>query len=175
MSRKKHQVASLGFPTLSLPDLDSFSDDEKLLARVTVGIVRGGGAMYGGRFIECIVARLLDAGFPLLGTSPWDLLLGDGTRIEVRSGATFFSLKGVKDVDLWVFVYKGSSDALFSVATATDVAALGARSISATRLASRFPPVGTCDLAATVAAVRGGRRGVVAPNSRNVLFGSGTS
>ncbi|MGH9959905.1 MAG: hypothetical protein ACREBC_22750, partial [Pyrinomonadaceae bacterium] len=72
MSRKKQQVASdsLGFPTLSLPDLNSFSDDEKLLARVTVGIVRGGGAMYGGRFIECIVARRLDARFPLLGTSP---------------------------------------------------------------------------------------------------------
>jgi hypothetical protein len=54
MSRKKHQVASdsLGFPTLSLPDLNSFSDDERLLAQVTVGIVRGGGAMYGGRFIE---------------------------------------------------------------------------------------------------------------------------
>jgi hypothetical protein len=160
MSRKKHQVASdsLGFPTLSLPDFNSFSDDEKLLARVTVGIVRGGGAMYGGRFIECIVARLLDARFPLLGTSPWDLLLVDGTRIEVRSGATCFSLKGVKDVDLWVFVHKGSPDALFSVATANDVVALGARSISATRLGSRFQPVGACDLAATVGVVRGGAR-----------------
>lgn len=98
MIRKKCQKASdsLGFPTLSLPDLDSFSDDEKLLAQVTIGIVRGGGAMYSGRFIECIVARLLGALFPLLGTSPWDLLLLDGTRIEVRSGATSFSLKGVK-------------------------------------------------------------------------------
>jgi hypothetical protein len=40
------------FPTLSLLELDSFSDDEKLLAQVTIGIVRGGGAMYRGRFIE---------------------------------------------------------------------------------------------------------------------------
>src|SRR5687767_7277408 len=109
MSRKKrHTADSLGFPTLSLPNLNSLDEDEQLLARVTVGIVREGGAMYFGRFIECVVARLLDARFPLLGTSPWDLILLDSTRIEVRSGATFFSLKGVKDVDLWVFVHKGS-------------------------------------------------------------------
>lgn len=148
---------SLRFLTLSLPDLNSFSDDEKLLARVTIGIVRGGGAMYSGRFIECVVAGLLDARFPLLGTSPWDLLLLDGTRIEVRSGATFFSLKGV-NVDLWVFVHKGSPDAPFSVATADDVAALGVRNISATRHGERFPPVGASDLNATVAVVCGGAR-----------------
>lgn len=140
------------FPTLALPELESFSDDEKLLARVTIGIVRGGGAMYNGRFIECIVARLLGASFPRVGTSPWDLVLGDGTRIEVRSGTTSFSLKGVKDVDLWVFVHKISPEALFSVATAAEVSAMATNSISATKLAARFPQVGASDLATAVAA-----------------------
>jgi len=158
MSRKKRQMPcdSLGFPTLSLPELDSFSDDEKLLAQVTIGIVRGGGAMYSGRFIECIVARLLSARFPMLGTSPWDLALLDGTRIEVRSGATSFSLKGVKDVDVWVFFHKNSPDAPFSVATAEDVTALGVRCISATKLRARFTPIGASELAATVATKCGG-------------------
>lgn len=151
-------MASSTFPTLTLPDFDSFSDDEKLLAQVTIGIVRGGGAMYSGRLIECIVARLLAARFPVLGISPWDLLLSDGTRIEVRSGANSFSLKGVKDVDVWVFYHKNSPDAPFSVATSADVAALRVRCISAARLRARFPPIGPSELAATVAAVCGAVR-----------------
>ena len=160
MSRKKRKMARdfLGLPTLSLPELHSFSEDERLLAQVTIGIVRGGGAMYSGRFIECIVARLLGARFPMLGISPWDLLLLDGTRIEVRSGATSFSLKGVKDVDLWVFFDKNSPDAPFSVATADDVAALGVRCISATKLRARFPAISASELTAAVAAVCAGAR-----------------
>ena len=61
--RKKRQMASdsPSFPTLSLPDFDSFDDDEKLLAQVTIGIVRHGGALFRGRFIEVVVARLSHA------------------------------------------------------------------------------------------------------------------
>ena len=110
--------------------------------------------MYTGRFLECVVARLLDASFPQFGISPWDLILRDGTRIEVRSGASSFSLKGPKNVDLWVFVHKLQPEAPFSVATAGDVAALGVGSIRATKLAARFERVGPSDLAARVAAAR---------------------
>jgi len=34
----------------------------------------------------------------------WDLVMKDRTRIEVRSGSRIFSLKGRKDVQVWVFV-----------------------------------------------------------------------
>jgi hypothetical protein len=136
--------------TLNLPAVESFSEDEALLARVTIGIVRGGGTMYTGRFLECVVARLLDASFPLTGTSPWDLQLRDGTRIEVRSGAASFSLRGSKDVDLWIFVHKGGDELLFSVAPTDAVAKLPTLTISAQRLASRFPPLGAADLPAAV-------------------------
>lgn len=142
------------FPTLSPPRLNTFDKDEKLLARVIIGIVRRKGALFYGRLVECIVANLLRARFPPSGTSRWDLILPDGTRIEVRSGAKSFSLKGRKDVHLWVFVYKNSPDLLFSVASAQEISALRARNLSATKLRERFQPIGASDLAKEVAAVR---------------------
>jgi hypothetical protein len=140
--------------TLALPTIESFTEDEVLLAQVTIGIVREGGAMYTGRFLECVVGRLLEASFPVVGISPWDLLLRDGTRIEVRSGTVTFSLGGPKDVDLWIFVHKADEELLFSVATAAEVADLSRRTISARRLTKRFPPVGAAELPGAVSAVR---------------------
>ena len=129
--------------TLVLPPIESFDDDEKLLAQVVIGYVRRGGALYYGKYIEAMVAGLLvGAQFPTGGISPWDLVLPNGTRVGVRSGADAFSLKGRNDVDLWVFYHKNShDDARFLVASAQDVSALGKRSISATRLRKRFTPL----------------------------------
>jgi hypothetical protein len=62
--------------------------DEELLAQVAVGIARAGGKMFEGRLLECRVGRLLDARFPRVGISPWDLRLADETTIEVRSGTS---------------------------------------------------------------------------------------
>ena len=131
--------------------LDSFNDDERLLAQVTIGIVRSGGAMYTGRLLECVAARILDASFPTVGISPWDLALSDGTRIEIRSGATKFSLAGRKDVDLWIFIHKLEPVEPFTVLTAAEVADLRAGSKSSTRLADRFGRVGSADLPRAVA------------------------
>jgi hypothetical protein len=149
-----------GFPTLCLPRLSKFNRDEKLLARVIIGIVRRPkAALVRGKLIECIVARLLGARFPRGGIARWDLLLKDGTRIEVRSGDKSFSLKGNKDVHLWVFVHKRSLDAeAFSVAAARAVKELKGRGISAKKLRKKFQPVGASDLAAKVAEVRGRAR-----------------
>jgi hypothetical protein len=151
--RKKRQ-----FDCLDLPPLKGFDEDEKLLAQVIIGIVRRKGALFYGRFIECIVARLLGARFPQSGISRWDLLLPDSTRIEVRSGDKSFSLKGNKDVHLWVFVHKSSPNALFSVASAKAVKALKVKSITAKKLREQFKPVGASELETEVAAVRGGTR-----------------
>lgn len=141
--------------TLELPEIESFTEDEQLLARVSVGIVRGGGAMYHGRLFECAVARLLDAKFPLLGTSPWDLILNDGTRVEVRSGATKFGrLMGVKDVHAWVFVHKLEGDTPYSAASAADVAAIGQTSVACATIAARFGLVAGEELPAAVRSIR---------------------
>jgi hypothetical protein len=91
---------------LELPLDRPFDADEELLAQVSVGIARAGGKMFEGRLLECRVGRLLDARFPRVGISPWDLRLADGTTIEVRTGTTRFSLRGPKRVDLWIFVPK---------------------------------------------------------------------
>lgn len=64
--------------TLTVPELEDFDEDEQLLAQAVVGMVRGGGTMFYGRFLECVVARILGASFPLFGISPWDLVLADG-------------------------------------------------------------------------------------------------
>jgi hypothetical protein len=108
--------------------------------------------------LECMVARLLGARFPLLGTSPWDLILLDGTRIEVRSGTLSFSLGGKKDVHVWVFVHKLVADAPFSVTSTKDVAAFGLSSVAASKLAVRSGRVTAAELAANVEAVSSGRR-----------------
>jgi hypothetical protein len=114
--------------SLVLPSVDSFTADELLLARVTVGIARAGGAMFTGRLLECRVARLLDAHFPTRGTSSWDLRLADGTRIEVRSGHGSFSLNGSKRVDVWIFVDKSEAALRYFIATAAEVDDLRRRS-----------------------------------------------
>lgn len=142
------------FPVLELPEIDSFTEDEILMARVSIGIVRAGGSMYSGRLLECSVARLLGASFPEFGTSPWDLIMDDGTRIEVRSGASAFSLRGRKNVHVWVFVHKDDSEHQFSVASAAEVAARPQRSVSRARLVEWLGYVDASGLAAAVDAAR---------------------
>jgi hypothetical protein len=132
--------------TLDLPSLESFTEDEELLARVTIGIVRAGGAMYTGRFLECVAARVLDAAFPTAGISPWDLLLADGTHVEIRSGTTNFSLSGRKTVDVWIFVHKSEPDAPFTVLSSAEVEALPGRSVSCRKLAAQFGRVPPSEL-----------------------------
>lgn len=138
MPTKKHRISPQP-ETLDLPEISTFTEDELLLARVSVGIVRSGGVMYEGRLLECTVARILKAKFPRFGTSPWDLLMEDGTRVEVRSGTKSFSLKGKKDVHCWVFVHKHHPSGLqYTVVSAADVAGIRRRSISAERLIEQF-------------------------------------
>lgn len=139
---------------LDLPGLDSFTEDEQLLARMTVGVVRNGGALFTGRYLECVVARLLGASFPRFGTSPWDLILDDDTKIEVKSGDSQFTLGDAKEVDVWVFVHKGGDALRFSVATSEQVGKLGRRTVSAQRVAERYGVVGPDELASRVDAVR---------------------
>jgi hypothetical protein len=110
-------------PALTLPDIESFTTDELLAARVQIGMARAGGTMIQGRILESRIARLLHAEFPALGTSPWDLRLRDGTLIEVRSGAKTFALSDGKQVDLWIFVSKDEPVTYF-VADWSEVAAL---------------------------------------------------
>jgi len=113
-------------PALVLPALETFTPDELMAARVYIGVARGGGAMMRGRILESHVARLLDAEFPCLGISPWDLRLADGTLIEVRSGSKKFALAGGKQVDVWIFI-STSLSATYIVAPAPEIAALHAR------------------------------------------------
>jgi len=127
-----------GLERLELPDLESFTDDEILMSRVAVVIVRAGGAMYTGRYLECVVAGLLGAHFPRFGVSPWDLVLPDGTRIEVKSGTKCFTLGMGKDVHVWVFVHKSSDGLAFSVATSAEVAALEGMTVSCSRIRDVF-------------------------------------
>lgn len=135
-----------------------------MLARVSVGRARRR-RDYHGRLFECSVARVLNASFPLFGTSPWDLITPDGTRIEVRSGAAKFTrLIGAKDVHVWVFVHKLEPDTPYSVASAADVAAIGRSSVACTTIASTFGLVPAEKLAAAVRSTRSGAG--VAPRRR---------
>ncbi|MFM7182562.1 MAG: hypothetical protein ACKO2G_14015 [Verrucomicrobiales bacterium] len=150
MSPKKHRASS-PLETLDLPDISTFSEEELLVAQVSVGIVRSGGVMYEGRLLECTVARILKAKFPRFGTSPWDLLMEDGTRVEVRSGTKSFSLKGKKDVHCWVFVHKHhASGPRYTVVSADDMASIRRQSISAERLIEQFGLVSAKKLPACV-------------------------
>jgi hypothetical protein len=146
-------AADLDLQKLKLPSLDSFTDDERRLAQVTVGIVRAGGAMYTGRFLECVVAGLLKARFPRTGVSTWDLVTSEDIRIEVKSGTTRFSLGDGKDVHVWVFVHKRErgSDLAFTVASSKEVRKLGRSTVSASRLIAHFDEVGAADLRREVA------------------------
>jgi len=77
---------------------------------------------------------------------------GDGTRIEVKSGDRTFTLGNAKDVDVWVFVHKRDAESMFSVASATEVANLRGKTVSARKIERAFPPVGPTELADAVAA-----------------------
>jgi hypothetical protein len=91
-----------------------FTPAEERLARVIVTMARGGGTMFRGRRAECQVAVALGARHPAIGTSPWDLMLPDGRTIEVKStaGQAGFSIgRTARDVDLWVFVHCGATEA----------------------------------------------------------------
>ncbi len=100
------------------------------------------------------MSRLLGASFPRLGISPWDLILDDDTRIEVKSAQRRFTLGGSKDVDVRVFVHKKTPALRFSVATSAQIAKLGQRTIAARSIEERFGTVGAAELASTVASVR---------------------
>ena len=90
--------------------IDSFDEDEKLFARVAIGWARNGGKMFEGRLLEAHVARVLNAEFPPIAISPWDLRV-DGIHIQVRSasqGKTFKLRSDDEKIDegikVWVLV-----------------------------------------------------------------------
>lgn len=109
-----------------LPEIDDFTDDERLLARFVVGAIHSGGTMFEGRLFECLLSRLLRADLPPRGVWPWDLRLRDDddasqrTRVEVRSGAKTLSIDGGRHAHVWIFVRKatvaGQLPASYSVA-----------------------------------------------------------
>ena len=92
-----------------LPTLEEFDDDEQLFARVLVAISRNEkAAMFRGRLIESLVARLLGPGtrFAPLGTWPFDLMTEDGLKVEVKTGITDFKISASDhhDADVWILV-----------------------------------------------------------------------
>jgi hypothetical protein len=119
-------------------------------------MARSGGTMIQGRVIECTLAQLLNADFPRLGTSSWDLRMRDcGALVEVRSRARSFSLLGTQHVDVWMFIAKaGSEPPAYFVATPSEVAAPRRRSprISIERARTVFRHTREEDLAAIVKA-----------------------
>ena len=141
-------VAAKRVKRLTLPEPETFSEDEQLFAQVAVGIVRAGGAMFHGRYVEAVVARALGADFPTTGISSWDLVAKDGTKIEVRPAgpARAFSSRGLKDVDVWVFAtWEGElpdRQYRFHVLGSKEVAKLAdrSRSIRPKVLDELFPP-----------------------------------
>lgn len=153
-----------------LPDVDDFTDDERLLARFVVGAIHSGGTMFEGRLIECLLSRVLGADLPPRGVWPWDLRLRDHddvsqrTRIEVRSGASSLSIEGGQDAHVWILARKatvaGQPPLSYSVAPDYRVRLLRASVKKPTlgRIEGAFGVVNTAELASAVADCSGEER-----------------
>ena len=143
--------------------IDSFGEDEKLFARVAIGWARNGGKMFEGRLLEAHVARVLDAEFPPVAISPWDLRIG-GIHIQVRSASQgkSFKLRGDDEkidegINVWVLVEKpqeATTEARqhlrYFVLSRVEVKGIGHKSISHNRLVKGFASCGQADLLSRV-------------------------
>ena len=95
---------------LNLPDIETFTVDEQMLARACVSWARRSGTMFEGRLLEAHVAVVLDAEWPKTAINSWDLRV-DGINIQVRSASAdkTVSLHIGDDVDVFIVVQKPRS------------------------------------------------------------------